>query len=71
MLAIGLILNLVVRLLPMAVSVNLVPIYRAHTLPLVSMGGTSVLFTSVAFRYHHECKANISNPIQRGADTGH
>ncbi|MEP7322049.1 MAG: FtsW/RodA/SpoVE family cell cycle protein [Saprospiraceae bacterium] len=49
MLAMGLILNLVVQAFAnMAVSVNLVPV-TGLTLPLVSMGGTSVLFTSVAF----------------------
>jgi len=49
MFAMGLILNLVVQAFAnMAVSVNLVPV-TGLTLPLVSMGGTSVLFTSVAF----------------------
>lgn len=49
MLAMGLVLNLVVQAFAnMAVSVNLVPV-TGLTLPLVSMGGTSVLFTSVAF----------------------
>ncbi|HNR08053.1 MAG TPA: FtsW/RodA/SpoVE family cell cycle protein [Saprospiraceae bacterium] len=48
-LAMGLTLNLVVQAFAnMAVSVNLVPV-TGLTLPLVSMGGTSVLFTSVAF----------------------
>lgn len=49
MLAMGLILNLVVQAFAnMAVSVNLVPV-TGLTIPLVSMGGTSVLFTSIAF----------------------
>ncbi|MEP7269531.1 MAG: putative peptidoglycan glycosyltransferase FtsW [Saprospiraceae bacterium] len=49
MLAMGLVLNLVVQAFAnMAVSVNLVPV-TGLTLPLVSMGGSSVLFTSVAF----------------------
>jgi cell division protein FtsW len=49
MLAIGLILILVVEALAnMAVSVHLVPV-TGQPLPLLSMGGTSLLFTCVAF----------------------
>jgi len=47
-LAIGLTLNLVLQALTnMAVAVNLIPV-TGQTLPLVSMGGTSILFNSVA-----------------------
>ena len=49
MLAIGLILILVIEALAnMAVSVHLVPV-TGQPLPLLSMGGTSLLFTCVAF----------------------
>lgn len=48
-LAMGLCLNLVIQAFSnIAVSVHLVPV-TGLTLPFVSMGGTSVLFTSVAF----------------------
>ncbi|MCT4636727.1 MAG: FtsW/RodA/SpoVE family cell cycle protein [Bacteroidales bacterium] len=47
-LAIGLGLNFVLQaFVNMAVSVNLIPV-TGQTLPMVSMGGTSILFTSVA-----------------------
>ncbi|MCB0626326.1 MAG: FtsW/RodA/SpoVE family cell cycle protein [Saprospiraceae bacterium] len=49
MVAIGISLNLVIQALAnMAVSVNLVPV-TGLTLPMVSMGGTSVLFTCISF----------------------
>lgn len=49
LLAMGLCLNLVIQAFSnIAVSVHLVPV-TGLTLPFVSMGGTSVLFTSVAF----------------------
>ena len=49
LLVIGLGLSLVIQALAnMAVSVNLLPV-TGLTLPMVSMGGTSILFTSVAF----------------------
>lgn len=49
MLAIGLCLSMVVQAMAnMAVSVNLVPV-TGLTLPVVSMGGTSVLFSCLAF----------------------
>lgn len=49
MVAMGLSLNLVMQALAnMAVSVHLVPV-TGLTLPMVSMGGTSVLFTCMAF----------------------
>lgn len=48
MLAIGLALNLVIQAFAnIAVSVNLVPV-TGLTLPLVSMGGTSILFASIS-----------------------
>ncbi len=48
LLAIGLSVSLVVQaLFNMAVAVNLFPV-TGQTLPLISMGGTSILFTSVA-----------------------
>ncbi len=47
-LAIGLTINLVFQALTnMAVAVNLIPV-TGQTLPMVSMGGTSIIFTSVA-----------------------
>ena len=49
MVAMGLSLNLVMQALAnMAVSVHLVPV-TGLTLPMVSMGGTSILFTCMAF----------------------
>jgi cell division protein FtsW len=49
MLAIGLSLNLVIQaFLNIAVSVDLVPV-TGLTLPMISMGGTSTLFTCIAF----------------------
>jgi cell division protein FtsW len=49
MVAIGLSLNLVLQALAnMAVSVHLVPV-TGLTLPMVSMGGTSILFTCLSF----------------------
>jgi len=49
MLAIGLAFNIVIQAyLNIAVSVDLVPV-TGLTLPLVSMGGTSLLFTCIAF----------------------
>lgn len=49
MLALGISLNIVLQALAnMAVSVNLVPV-TGLTLPMISMGGTSILFTSIAF----------------------
>jgi cell division protein FtsW len=49
LLAMGLCLNLVIQAFSnIAVSVHLVPV-TGLTLPFVSMGGTSILFTSVAF----------------------
>ncbi len=48
-LAVGLSLNIVIQAFAnMAVSVNLVPV-TGLTLPMVSMGGTSLLFTSISF----------------------
>ena len=48
-LVIGLMLSLVLQaMVNMAVAVNVFPV-TGQTLPLVSMGGTSILFTSVAF----------------------
>lgn len=48
-LAMGLVLSLVFQaLVNMAVNVNLIPV-TGQPLPLLSMGGTSILFTSVAF----------------------
>ena len=49
MLALGLTLSLVLQALAnMAVAVNLVPV-TGLTLPLMSMGGTSIIFTCIAF----------------------
>ena len=49
LLAIGLALSLVIQaMVNMAVAVNLFPV-TGQTLPLVSMGGTSIIFTSIAF----------------------
>ncbi len=48
-LVIGLMLSLVLQaMINMAVAVNVFPV-TGQTLPLVSMGGTSILFTSIAF----------------------
>jgi cell division protein FtsW len=48
LLAIGLALSLVIQaMVNMAVAVNLFPV-TGQTLPLLSMGGTSILFTSIA-----------------------
>ncbi len=48
-LAMGLCLNIVIQAFAnIAVSVNLVPV-TGLTLPLISMGGTSILFTCIAF----------------------
>ncbi len=49
MVALGISLNIVLQALAnMAVSVNLVPV-TGLTLPMISMGGTSILFSSIAF----------------------
>ncbi|HWB64989.1 MAG TPA: FtsW/RodA/SpoVE family cell cycle protein, partial [Chitinophagales bacterium] len=49
LLAVGLGITLVIQAMTnMAVAVNLVPV-TGVTLPLVSMGGSSVIFTSIAF----------------------
>jgi cell division protein FtsW len=49
LLAVGLGTALVIQaMINMAVAVNLVPV-TGVTLPLVSMGGSSVIFTSIAF----------------------
>ena len=49
LLAVGLGIALVTQaMINMAVTVNLVPV-TGVTLPLVSMGGSSVIFTSIAF----------------------
>ncbi|MFN3529265.1 MAG: FtsW/RodA/SpoVE family cell cycle protein [Bacteroidia bacterium] len=49
LLAIGLCLMLVIQaMVNMAVAVNLFPV-TGQTLPLLSMGGTSIIFTSIAF----------------------
>ena len=49
LLAVGLGIALVIQaMINMAVAVNLVPV-TGVTLPLVSMGGSSVIFTSLAF----------------------
>ena len=49
MLAIGLSISLVMQAFAnIAVSVHLVPV-TGLTLPMISMGGTSVLFTCIAF----------------------
>ena len=49
LLAVGLGIALVIQaMINMAVAVNLVPV-TGVTLPLVSMGGSSVIFTSIAF----------------------
>lgn len=48
LLAIGLMLSLVIQaMVNMAVAVNLFPV-TGQTLPLLSMGGTSIIFTSIA-----------------------
>ena len=49
LLAVGLGIALVIQaMINMAVAVNLVPV-TGVTLPLISMGGSSVIFTSIAF----------------------
>jgi len=49
LLAVGLSISLTIQaLLNIAVSVNLVPV-TGLTLPMVSMGGTSTLFTAISF----------------------
>ena len=48
LLAVGLSISLVLQaMIDMAVAVSLVPV-TGHTLPLVSMGGTSLFFTSIS-----------------------
>jgi len=59
----GLTMLLVIQALAnMAVAVNLVPV-TGLTLPLVSMGGTSILFTCIAFGII----LSISKFVERGA----
>ncbi|GIV34252.1 MAG: cell division protein FtsW [Chitinophagales bacterium] len=63
LLAVGLGISLTIQaIINMAVAVNLVPV-TGQTLPLVSMGGTSLFFTSIGVgiilsvsRYNEECK---------------
>jgi len=61
-LAIGLCLNIVIQAFAnIAVSVNLVPA-TGLTLPLVSMGGTSILFTCIAFGIILSVSKFVENP---------
>jgi cell division protein FtsW len=49
MLAMGLTISLIMQaFINIAVSVNLVPV-TGLTLPMISMGGTSILFTCISF----------------------
>ena len=50
----------------MAVAVNLLPV-TGVTLPLVSMGGTSILFTSVAFGIILSVSRDIEE-MEKGAE---
>jgi len=70
LLALGLSMGLVLQaMINMAVAVNLVPV-TGQTLPFVSMGGSSILFTSVAlgmilsvsYGVDEERKENLKNP---------
>ncbi len=70
LLALGLSMGLVLQaMINMAVAVNLVPV-TGQTLPFVSMGGSSILFTSVAlgiilsvsFGVEEERKEDLKNP---------
>jgi cell division protein FtsW len=63
-LTIGLSLSLVFQaLINMAVAVNLVPV-TGQTLPLVSMGGTSLWFTSIAIGMILSVSRDIENNIE-------
>jgi len=77
-LAIGLCFSLIFQaLINMAVAVNLFPV-TGQPLPLVSMGGTSIWFTSITIGIilsvsreteadvKHESKAIASNPMEKG-----
>lgn len=70
LLAMGLALSLVIQaVVNMAVAVNLFPV-TGQTLPLLSMGGTSIIFTSLAFGIilsvsrEIESEENETNPTQ-------
>ncbi len=64
-LAIGLCLNIVIQAFAnIAVSVNLVPA-TGLTLPLVSMGGTSILFTCITFGIILSVSKFVENPSMR------
>jgi cell division protein FtsW len=70
LLAMGLALSLVIQaVVNMAVAVNLFPV-TGQTLPLLSMGGTSIIFTSLAFGIilsvsrEIETEENETNPTQ-------
>jgi cell division protein FtsW len=61
LLAIGLTISLVFQALAnMAVAVNLIPV-TGQTLPFVSMGGTSIFFTSIAFGLILSVSRSIQN----------
>jgi len=61
LLAVGLGIALVIQaMINMAVAVNLVPV-TGVTLPLVSMGGSSVIFTSIAFGIILSVSRNVEN----------
>jgi len=63
-LTIGLSLSLVFQaLINMAVAVNLMPV-TGQTLPLVSMGGTSLWFTSIAIGMILSVSRDIENDIE-------
>ena len=70
LLAMGLAISLVIQaVVNMAVAVNLFPV-TGQTLPLLSMGGTSIIFTSLAFGIilsvsrEIESEENETNPTQ-------
>jgi len=66
LLAVGLGVALVIQaMINMAVAVNLVPV-TGVTLPLVSMGGSSVIFTSIAFGIILSVSRNIETEERNG-----
>lgn len=64
LLAVGLGIALVIQaMINMAVAVNLVPV-TGVTLPLVSMGGSSVIFTSIAFGIILSVSRNVEEEVE-------
>jgi cell division protein FtsW len=68
LLAVGLGVSLVLQaFIHMAVNVNLLPV-TGLTLPLVSMGGTSMLFTSIAMGIILSVSRNIEESVEQGTE---